>query len=143
MHPLELNGTNLQPELSNVVDMEIAETTRALPLFEEKRATMSGENDLDSTSFNKNYKVLKETADWLSTQKEPDIDQLVPKVEKAMKAYTICKDRLTKVQETLGQYFEKDETEDEAGQARSDGVVKRVMQARPSSDGEDGEHIPF
>ncbi len=63
---------------------------------------MSDENQLDSSSFNKNYKVLKETADWLSTQKEPDIDQLVPKVEKAMKAYQICKDRLTKVQETLG-----------------------------------------
>jgi exodeoxyribonuclease VII small subunit len=79
----------------------------------------SAENRLDSTSFNKNYKVLKETADWLSTQTEPDIDQLVPKVEKAMQAYQICKDRLTKVQETLGQYFEKDETG-----AGSDAVVK-------------------
>jgi exodeoxyribonuclease VII small subunit len=69
---------------------------------------MSEEIQLDSASFNKSYKVLKDTADWLSTQKEPDIDQLVPKVEKAMKAYQICKDRLTKVQETLGQYFEKD-----------------------------------
>ena len=104
---------------------------------------MSDEIPLDSTSFNKNYKVLKETADWLSTQKEPDIDQLVPKVEKAMQAYSICKDRLTKVQETLGKYFDSDETEDEAGQARSDGVVKRVMQARPSPDGQDGESIPF
>ena len=74
---------------------------------------MSDEIQLDSTSFNKNYKVLKETADWLSTQKEPDIDQLVPKVEKAMAAYQICKDRLTKVQETLGQYFEKDGDESE------------------------------
>jgi exodeoxyribonuclease VII small subunit len=67
---------------------------------------MSEEIQLDSASFNKNYKVLKDTADWLSTQKEPDIDQLVPKVETAMKAYQICKDRLAKVQETLGQYFE-------------------------------------
>ena len=75
---------------------------------------MSDENRLDSASFNKNYKVLKETADWLSTQKEPDIDQLVPKVEKAMNAYQICKDRLTKVQETLGQYFDKDEGRAEA-----------------------------
>jgi exodeoxyribonuclease VII small subunit len=74
---------------------------------------MSEEIQLDSASFNKNYKVLKDTADWLSTQKEPDIDQLVPKVETAMKAYQICKDRLTKVQETLGQYFEKGETDAE------------------------------
>jgi len=35
---------------------------------------MSDENQLDSTSFNKNYQVLKQTADWLSTQKKPDID---------------------------------------------------------------------
>jgi exodeoxyribonuclease VII small subunit len=91
--------------------------------------------ELDSNSFNKNYKVLKETADWLSTQKEPDIDQLVPKVEHAMKAYQICKDRLTKVQETLGQYFEKEE---EGG----DGLARRAMQAEPSKDGEE-EDIQF
>ena len=52
---------------------------------------MSDEIPLDSSSFNKNYQVLKQTADWLSTQKEPDIDQLVPKVEKAMKAYQSAK----------------------------------------------------
>ena len=52
------------------------------------------EEVLDSGSFNKNYRVLKETADWLSKQEEPDIDQLVPKVERAMQAYRICKDRL-------------------------------------------------
>jgi exodeoxyribonuclease VII small subunit len=85
---------------------------------------MSEDIQRDSASFNKNYKVLKETADWLSTQKEPDIDQLVPKVEKAMAAYQICKDRLTKVQETLGQYFEKDGDESEDGPAGGDGVVK-------------------
>ena len=102
---------------------------------------MSDEIPLDSTSFNKNYQVLKQTADWLSTQKEPDIDQLVPKVEKAMQAYPICKDRLTKVQETLGQYFEKEEVKGEAGPAG--GVVRRVMQAEPSTDGEEEEDIRF
>ena len=81
---------------------------------------MIEEIPLDSTSFSKNYQVLKQTADWLSTQKEPDIDQLVPKVETAMKAYQICKDRLTKVQETLGQYFEKDDGQGEAGPAGGD-----------------------
>jgi len=104
---------------------------------------MSDEIPLDSTSFNKNYKVLKETADWLSAQKEPDIDQLVPKVEKAMQAYQICKDRLTKVQETLGQYFERDEVKGEAGPTEGEGLARRVMQASPSPDGEDGEDIPF
>jgi hypothetical protein len=93
-------------------------------------------DELDSTSYNKNYQVLEQTADWLSTQKEPDIDQLVPKVEKAMQAYSICKDRLTKVQETLGPYFEKDG----AGSAGGDGVVMRASFAKPSPD-EDKENI--
>jgi exodeoxyribonuclease VII small subunit len=66
---------------------------------------------LDSQSFNKNYKVLKDTADWLSRQEEPDIDQLVPRVERAMQAYRICKDRLDKVQETLGEYLRSDGAE--------------------------------
>jgi hypothetical protein len=43
------------------------------------------DQELDSTSFNQNYQVL-ETADWPSRQEEPDIDQLVPRVERAMPA---------------------------------------------------------
>ena len=89
--------------------------------------------ELDSNSFNKSYQVLKQTADWLSQQKEPDIDQLVPKVERAMQAYQICKDRLTKVQETLGHYFEKED----------DGKVRRVMNAEPSADGQEEDDIRF
>jgi exodeoxyribonuclease VII small subunit len=69
---------------------------------------MSEAQELDSESFNSNYQVLKKTADWLSSQKEPDIDQLVPKVETAMKAYKICKSRLDTVQATLGQFFDQD-----------------------------------
>jgi exodeoxyribonuclease VII small subunit len=85
---------------------------------------MSDGQALDSQSFNKNYKLLKDTADWLARQDEPDIDQLVPRVEKAMEAYRICKDRLDKVQETLSQYLRSDgqpsdEMEDE-GQANDD-----------------------
>ena len=99
-------------------------------------------DDLDSSSFNKNYRVLKETADWLSGQKEPDIDQLVPKVETAMRAYSICKDRLDKVQATLGRYFPKDGSAGEQapppngngdGQARS----PNRTDSPPESDGDD------
>jgi exonuclease VII small subunit len=96
---------------------------------------MSDEIPLDSTSFNKNYQVLKQTADWLSTQKEPDIDQLVPKVEKAMQAYSICKDRLTKVQETLGQYFDSNGTSTGIGSSQSDIVANRLSSPSTSSDG--------
>jgi exodeoxyribonuclease VII small subunit len=75
---------------------------------------MSDEQELDRDSFNKNYAILKQTADWLSKQAEPDIDQLVPKVELAMRAYAICKQRLDTVQQTLGQYLGQDEGEEEA-----------------------------
>jgi exodeoxyribonuclease VII small subunit len=80
---------------------------------------------LDAASFNKNYKVLKETADWLSGQKEPDIDQLVPRVERAMKAYAICKERLDKVQATLGQYFQNDVADGDGVVSEGDGQPKK------------------
>src|SRR3954465_1012637 len=103
---------------------------------------MSDVQELDGASFNKNYKVLKETADWLSNQKEPDIDQLVPKVETAMKAYTICKDRLDKVQATLGQYFQNDGAAVEsAPSADGNGRAKKATSPSPD-DGEDKD-IPF
>ncbi|SIN68274.1 Exodeoxyribonuclease VII small subunit [Singulisphaera sp. GP187] len=101
-------------------------------------------SDLDSTSFNKNYKVLKETADWLSGQNEPDIDQLVPKVEKAMKAYTICKDRLDKVQATLGQYFQQDGTvADSTVPVDGDGRVRKARKATRSEPDREDEDPAF
>ena len=97
------------------------------------------------SSFNKNYRILKETADWLSGQKEPDIDQLVPKVETAMRAYSICKDRLDKVQATLGQYFPKDGSAAEQApppNGNGDGHVRNPNRtdSPPESDGDD---LPF
>lgn len=76
---------------------------------------MNDKQVLDSRGFDENYKILKETADWLSRQQEPKIDELVPKVEKAMQAYRLCKERLDSVQQTLGQYLRSDSQEtDEA-----------------------------
>jgi exodeoxyribonuclease VII small subunit len=99
--------------------------------------------ELDSGSFNKNYRVLKEAADWLSGQKEPDIDQLVPKVERAMKAYSICKDRLDKVQATLGQYFQKDGAVDVVGESKNgDGIARKSASPGPPAEDED-DGIPY
>ncbi len=97
-------------------------------------------DDLDGASFNKNYKILKETADWLSNQKEPDIDRLVPRVETAMKAYRICKDRLDKVQATLGQYFE---TDDMGPSAVAEDRPDRAPRLATADDGIADEAIPF
>jgi exodeoxyribonuclease VII small subunit len=96
--------------------------------------------ELDSASFNKNYRLLKETADWLSKQEEPDIDQLVPKVERAMKAYRICKDRLDRVKETLEQYLQGDAPPagNGAPKTRGDGSVRpsRVSSLDRANDGD-------
>jgi len=100
---------------------------------------MTDDQGLDSESFNSNYHILKKTADWLSGQKEPDIDQLVPKVEQAMRAYTICKDRLDKVQATLGQYFQIDGSgATTAPPADGNGRVKKATDPAQDNDG-----VPF
>ncbi len=66
-------------------------------------------DNTDSDSFNASYKILKETADWLARQEEPDIDRLVPKVERAMQAYQICKERLEKVKTALKKYLPEED----------------------------------
>jgi hypothetical protein len=63
----------------------------------------------ESGSINKNDRLLNETADWIPEQEEPDIDPLVPEVDRAMQAYRICKDRLDRVKETLGPYLQGDD----------------------------------
>jgi exodeoxyribonuclease VII small subunit len=105
---------------------------------------MMSEEVLDSSSLNKNYRVLKETADWLSKQEEPDIDQLVPKVERAMQAYRICKDRLDKVKETLGQYLQGDtpQAADGRPEAEANGLARTNRISSPGRDG-DGNGSPF
>jgi len=70
---------------------------------------MNDTDNTDSDSFNASYKILKETADWLARQEEPDIDRLVPKVERAMQAYQVCKERLEKVKTALKKYLPEEE----------------------------------
>jgi exodeoxyribonuclease VII small subunit len=98
-------------------------------------------SESESASFNKNYQILKQTADWLSQQKEPDIDQLVPKVEAAMKAYRLCKDRLETVQETLSQYFEPDDGSD--GEAPQTPSGRAGRKPPPPASDDDGDDIEF
>ena len=55
-------------------------------------------------SFNDNYRTLKDIADNLRQQsgsEVPDIDNLLPMVEKATLAYKACKERLDAVQTAL------------------------------------------
>ncbi len=100
---------------------------------------MSDESGLDRESFNKNYAILKQTADWLSKQAEPDIDQLVPKVELAMQAYAICKERLGMVQQTLGKYLGQDEGDEDAPPPSS----PRDPRSKPRADSSDADDDAF
>ncbi len=52
-------------------------------------------------SFRENYAILKEIADQLRNQQEPDIDSLVPMVDNALNAYKNCIARLDEVDKML------------------------------------------
>jgi exodeoxyribonuclease VII small subunit len=52
-------------------------------------------------SFNENYAILKGVADTLRNQQTPDIDELIPQVDKGMTAYKNCVSRLDQVSAML------------------------------------------
>ena len=59
-----------------------------------------------------------------------------------MKAYQMCKDRLNKVQETLGQYLRDDGAPTERMAASSNGNG-HPARATPSTNGDEDGDIPF
>ncbi|MFO1418097.1 MAG: hypothetical protein U1E83_05455 [Methylotetracoccus sp.] len=54
-------------------------------------------------TFAANYAILKEVAEALRAQREPDIDALIPMVDRALAAYKVCKDRLAAVKAAFGE----------------------------------------
>lgn len=52
-------------------------------------------------SYLENYAVLQETAKTLREQKEPDLDTLIPMVDKALSAYKSCRERIGAVRSML------------------------------------------
>ncbi len=56
-------------------------------------------------NFKQAFDVLKQNAEKLEDQQEPDIDQLMEIVEESMQAYKICKQRIKVVQEALTHTF--------------------------------------
>lgn len=65
--------------------------------------------------FTPNYEILKEIAENLRLQREVNIDELVPMIEKATKAYKICKNRLEEVQIALEEYIPKNTDRESSG----------------------------
>jgi exodeoxyribonuclease VII small subunit len=62
-----------------------------------------------SKSFKENYVTLKQVAETLRTQQEPDIDALIPLVDKATAAYKICKERIDAVKKAFSEKHPTDE----------------------------------
>ena len=56
-----------------------------------------------SDTYEANYAILKEVAETLRSQKDPDIDALIPMVDQALSAYKICKERLSAVKTAFGE----------------------------------------
>ena len=73
---------------------------------------MTIKNDKASQSFKDNYARLQEIAQQLSQSEEVDIDQLVPMVDEASRAYQLCKSRLDAVEAALSQRLEQEEATD-------------------------------
>ncbi len=63
-------------------------------------------------SFKENYQKLQEIAQKLSQSQEVDIDELVPMVDEATRAYNLCKSRIEAVEEALNQRLEQDDDHD-------------------------------
>ncbi len=62
-------------------------------------------------SFNQNYEILKNIAETLRNQREPNIDELVPMIEKATQSYKICQERLEAVKVALHAYLPQSNSE--------------------------------
>ena len=54
-----------------------------------------------SESFKENYQKLQKIAQKLSDTSEVDIDELVPMVDEATRAYQLCKSRIEAVEAAL------------------------------------------
>lgn len=60
-------------------------------------------------SFKANYELLQNIANQLTNSQSVDIDQLVPMVDQATKAYQNCKSRLEAVEKALAKRLDTPE----------------------------------
>lgn len=66
-------------------------------------------SDQTSQNFRENYQKLQQIANTLTQNREVDIDQLIPMVDEATKAYQACKERIDAVEKALNKRLENDE----------------------------------
>lgn len=71
-------------------------------------------------NFKDNYQKLQEIAQKLSYSDEIDIDELVPMVDEATRAYNQCKSRIEAVEKALSQRLDVDSVKKETAQNAQD-----------------------
>ncbi len=74
---------------------------------------MTKDNKKTSESYQENYQRLQEIAQKLSQSDSIDIDDLVPMVDDATRAYQFCQSRIEAVESALNQRLDKIENLDE------------------------------
>ena len=67
----------------------------------------------ESETFKENYQKLQEIAQKLANSGEVDIDELVPMVDEATRAYQICKSRIEAVESALNTRLENEHNDEE------------------------------
>jgi len=63
-------------------------------------------------SFKENYQKLQDIAQKLANSGEVDIDELVPMVDDATRAYQLCKSRIEAVETALNTRLDSDSNDD-------------------------------
>ncbi len=67
--------------------------------------------DKNAESFKENYQKLQDIAQKLSNSGEVDIDELVPMVDEATRAYQLCKSRIEAVETALNTRLETEKNQ--------------------------------
>ncbi len=61
-------------------------------------------------TFKENYEKLQKISQKLANSGEVDIDELVPMVDEATRAYQLCKSRIESVEKALNTRLESEES---------------------------------
>jgi exodeoxyribonuclease VII small subunit len=67
-------------------------------------------SDDNSQNFRESYQKLQQIANSLTQNREIDIDQLIPMVDEATKAYQVCKERIDAVEKALNKRLENEDS---------------------------------
>jgi|GEM_PF-1126453 len=71
-------------------------------------------NNTENPSFNHHFNNLKQIAEKLKNQSEPNIDELIPLVQSSVNSYQACQARLESVSQALAELLPNIENKQQA-----------------------------